>query len=121
MLVSGVITCSMFLSTMSPSAGLLNTFGETLADAPIMQIVVRNWGALIGLMGGMLIYGAFNPINRSFILTVASISKVVFISLVLVYGGQYLAKAGIAVVFDSIVVLLYVAYLLGVRQDRNSV
>jgi hypothetical protein len=121
MLISGAITCSMFLSTISPNAGLLTTFGETLADGPIMHIVVRNWGALIGLMGGMLIYGAFNPINRSFILTVASISKVIFISLVLVYGGQYLAKAGVAVVFDSIVVLLYIVYLLGVRQNNNNV
>ena len=117
--MTGVQTCALpiFLSTISPSAGLLNTFGETLADTPIMHIVVRNWGALIGLIGGMLIYGAFNPINRSFILAVAAISKMIFISLVLVYGSQYLAKAGIAVVFDSIVVLLYIAYLVSVRKS----
>ncbi len=77
MLVSGIITCSMLLVTISPSAGLLNTFGETLPDASIMQIVVRNWGALIGLIGGMLIYGACNPINRTFILAVAGISKII--------------------------------------------
>lgn len=118
MLVTGIITCSMLLATISPTAGLLNTFGETLPDAPIMQIVVRNWGALIGLVGGMLIYGAFNPINRSFILAVAGISKIIFISLVLFYGSAYLGKAGIAVVFDSLVVLLYAAYLLVVSKGN---
>ncbi|MFY7998196.1 MAG: hypothetical protein ACOVSW_06300 [Candidatus Kapaibacteriota bacterium] len=119
MLISGIITCSMLLSTLSPSAGLLNTFGETLPDAPIMQIVVRNWGALIGLMGGMLIYGAFTPINRSFILTVASISKIIFIALVLFYGSAYWGKAGIAVVFDSLVVLVFATYLFGVGRQRT--
>jgi hypothetical protein len=120
MLISGVITCSMLLSTVLPSAGLLNTFGETLPDAPIMQIVVRNWGALIGLMGGMLIYGAFHPVQRSFILVVASISKVIFISLVLLFGREYLGKAGIAVVFDSLVVVLFVAYLLSVNGKPTN-
>jgi uncharacterized protein YacL len=119
MLLSGVITCSMLLSTVSPSAGLSNTFGETLPDAPIMQVVVRNWGALIGLMGGMLIYGAFNPINRPFILVVVSISKVIFIALVLVYGSAYLGKAGIALAFDSIIVLLYSAYLVAIRNVKH--
>ncbi|MFY8000538.1 MAG: hypothetical protein ACOVSW_18240 [Candidatus Kapaibacteriota bacterium] len=120
MLISGIITCSMLLSTVAPNAGLLFTFGETLPDAAIMQIVVRNWGALIGLTGGMLIYGAFNPINRPFILAVVSIGKVIFISLVLFFGSAYWEKASLALVFDSVVVLLYIAYLLGVRRTQRA-
>ncbi|MBD1208039.1 MAG: hypothetical protein H9535_06405 [Ignavibacteria bacterium] len=119
MLVSGVLTCTMIFPALAPQAALLATFGATLPEHPLTEIVVRNWGALITLVGAMLIYGAYNPINRSFILAVAGMSKVIFIGLVLVFGSQYLDKAGIAVVFDSIVVVLYFVYLMGVRQKQG--
>jgi uncharacterized protein YacL len=119
MLVSGILTYTMIFPALAPQAALLATFGATLPEHPLTEIVVRNWGALITLVGAMLIYGAYNPINRSFILLVAGVSKVIFISLVLIFGSQYLGKAGIAVGFDSVVVLLYFAYLLGIRQKQG--
>lgn len=121
MLVSGILTCTMIFPALAPQAALLSTFGATLPEHPLTEIVVRNWGALITLVGAMLIYGAYNPINRSFILLVAGVSKVIFISLVLIFGSQYLGKAGIAIGFDSVVVLLYFAYLLGIRQKQGAV
>ena len=39
---------------------------------PVAEIVVRNWGALIGLVGAMLIYGAFDPPGRPLICSRAS-------------------------------------------------
>ena len=51
---------------------------------------MRNWGALITLVGAMLIYGAFNPAMRPLVLTIAGLSKLIFIGLVLAYGRQYL-------------------------------
>jgi hypothetical protein len=110
----------MIFPALAPQAALLATFGATLPEHPLTEIVVRNWGALITLVGAMLIYGAYNPINRSFILLVAGVSKVIFISLVLIFGSQYLGKAGVAVGFDSVVVLLYFAYLLGIRQKQGA-
>jgi hypothetical protein len=60
--------------------------------------VVRNWGALIALVGGMLIFGAFNPLQRPLVLIVAGASKVIFIALVLSEGTRYLSyQAGVAV------------------------
>lgn len=120
MLVSGVLTCSMLLAAFAPETALMTTFGATLPEHPLREIVVRNWGALIALVGAMLIYGAYNPINRSFIIAVAAIGKIIFISLVLWYGSQYLGKAAIALVFDAIVVLLFVVYLLGVRPNTRA-
>ena len=38
----------------------------------------------------MLIYGAFNPLQRSLVLIVAEASKVIFIALVLSEGARYL-------------------------------
>ena len=82
MLISGVLTCTMVYATFAPEASLRSTFGEVI-DGALAQIVVRNWGALIGLVGLMLIYGAFNEPTRRMALLVAGASKVVFISLVL--------------------------------------
>lgn len=115
MLVSGIFTCSMLLATIAPQFVLLQTFGVTM-DAPLANIVVRNWGFLIALVGALLIYGAYKPESRTLILVIASISKLVFIVLVLIFGRAYLGKAGLAVGFDIIVVLLYVIYLLQTRR-----
>jgi hypothetical protein len=115
MLVSGVLTCTMAFALFAPQAALLSTFGETL-QGPLADIVVRNWGALITLMGAMLIYGAFHPPVRPLALTVAGTSKLVFIALVLSHGGMYLGQqAAIAIAIDFVWVVLFAAYLLRAR------
>ena len=110
MLVSGMVTLTMVQAAIAPQAGLRSTFGDSL-EGPLAEIVVRNWGALIALVGAMLIYGAFRPQVRKVVLVVAGLSKIIFISLILIYGTQYLGKAGIAVVVDSVVVVLFITYL----------
>ena len=113
MLVSGALTCTMVYAAIAPDAALTSTFGQTL-DGPVAAVVVRNWGALIALVGGMLIYGAFHAPSRPLALTVATLSKVVFITLVLSQGQQFMAyQAGQAVMIDSVMVALFVLYLLG--------
>ena len=119
MLVSGALTCTMFAALVAPRAVMLATFGDTL-DGPVAEIVVRNWGALIGLVGAMLIHGAFAPRSRPLVLVVGCVSKVIFIGLVLVYGQRYLARAGVAVVGDSVMVVLFALYLLGTRRLSDS-
>jgi len=116
MLVSGALTSTMIYAAVAPQAALRSTFGDTL-EGPVAEIVVRNWGALIGLVGGMLIYGAYDRASRSLILSVASVSKLIFIALVLVYGRRYLSQqAGVAIAVDSVMVALFGVYLLA---DRN--
>ena len=112
MVVSGLLTLTMVQAAIAPQAALRSTFGDSL-QGPVAEIVVRNWGALIALVGAMLIYGAFRPHVRGLVLTVAGLSKVIFISLIVVYGRQYLDKVGIALAIDSLMVLLFVAYLAG--------
>jgi hypothetical protein len=118
MLLSGALTCTMAYAAIAPQAALRATFGETL-EGPLADIVVRNWGALIALVGAMLIYGAFNPAVRALALTVAGASKVVFIALVQSHGGRYLGQqAGIAIAIDLVWVVLFALYLLGARTAR---
>ena len=111
MLVSGLLTCSMFVGLFSPESSLKSNFGEKLEPGP-ENIIVRNWSALIGLIGIVLIYGAFKPAVRQFSLIIAGISKVIFIILILYFGKQYMDfGAGTAVIVDSIMVLLFILYL----------
>ena len=119
MLLSGALTCTMLYAAIAPQAALRATFGEGL-EGPLAEIVVRNWGALIALMGAMLIYGAFNPASRPLVLTVAGISKLVFIGLVLAHGGRYLGTAGIALGIDLAMVLLFALYLIGAPRQAPA-
>lgn len=121
MLVAGVLTCTMFYAAIAPQSALLSNFGATL-EGPLAELIVRNWGALIGLMGVMLIYGAFDPPSRPLALTIAGISKLIFIGLVLAQGNRYLGyQAGTAVVVDLVMVALFVLYLIGLRRTRGSI
>lgn len=120
MLVSGVLTCTMIYAAIAPQAALRGTFGETL-QGPLAEIVVRNWGVLITLVGAMLIYGAYHAAVRPLVLAVAGLSKLVFIVLVLAQGSRYLGQqAGIAIAIDAVWVVLFALYLAGTRQGRTS-
>jgi hypothetical protein len=120
MLVSGVLTCTMIFAVIAPQAALRSTFGATL-EGPLAEIVVRNWGALIALIGAMLIYGAFNPPMRPLVLTIAALSKLTFIGLVLAYGTQYLGQqAGVSIAVDLIMVVLFICYLMAARRNNTA-
>lgn len=117
MLVSGVLTMTMLYAAVAPNAALQSNFGHGL-EGPLAELIVRNWGILIGLIGAMLIYGAFDPPGRPFILAVAGISKLAFIILVLTVGSAYLGQpVRVAVVIDAIWVLVFAAFLFGTRKS----
>lgn len=115
LIVIGLITCSMLLTVISPQAGLQQNFGATLGG-PLAEIVVRSWGLLISITGGLLIYGALNPVHRRLVCVTACISKVFFVFLVLNYGQDFMDKAIVAVVFDVVAVLIMLVYL---ATDRD--
>ena len=111
MIISGLLTLTMLYAALAPQAALRATFGEAI-EGPLAEIVVRNWGALVGLIGAMLIYGALADQHRSFVLVVAGASKLVFIALVLSQGARYLRRqAGVAVIVDAVMITLFAVYL----------
>ena len=121
MLVSGALTCTMLYAALAPQAALQSTFGES-GESPAAEIVTRNWGVLITLVGGMLLYGAFRPAVRPLVLTVAALSKLAFIVLVLSHGVRFLRHgAGVAVTVDTAMVLLFALYLFSRRAASNAV
>jgi hypothetical protein len=112
MLVSGILTSTMIYAAIAPAASLRATFGAAL-EGPVADVVVRNWGALVALVGGMLVYGAYRPAVRPLVLTVAAASKIVFIALVLAHGTLFLGyQAGTAVLIDSAMVIIFAGYLI---------
>jgi hypothetical protein len=117
MLVSGALTCTMLYAAFAPQAALQSSFGESL-QGPVAEVVVRNWGALIGLVGAMLIYGAFVPAVRSLVLTVAGASKLVFIGLV--WANGLADKAAVPVAVDLVFTILFIVYLIAMRGGRKS-
>lgn len=78
-------------------------------------------GRLIAVVGALLIYGAFDRPSRPPILMIALLGKLAFIGLVVSHGGRYLSQqTGLAVVIDSVIVLLFVGYLVGVRRQAEQ-
>ena len=120
MLAAGLLTCTMFYAAFAPVQMQRSTFGE-FVDGPVAQIVVRSWGVLIGLIGLMLIYAAFDVASRRLALLVAAVSKIAFISLVLVFGQQLLEhQVGTSLIVDSIMVVLFVAYLIAAPRSEAT-
>jgi hypothetical protein len=116
LLVTGALTFTMVYAAIAPRAALRSNFGEGL-DGPVAEIVVRNWGALIALVGALLLAAAFDPPIRRAAVAFAGASKLVFILLVLAFGRQFLGhQVGVAVAVDSVMVLLFALYLLATRR-----
>ena len=111
MIVSGLLTLTMLYATVSPIAASQSFFGEAPQGA-MASIVVPNWGVLIGLMGALLLYGAFHAPSRKLALVVAGASKIAFIALILMQGDRYLAGLQTAIIVDSVMVILFATYLI---------
>lgn len=111
MIVSGVLTATMLQAAIAPKAATRSLFGETI-EGPLAEIVVRNWGVLIALIGLLLVYGGWTSSSQVPILLAAGTSKVAFIALVLVHGRPQLARrAGMAIGIDAVFVILFAAIL----------
>jgi hypothetical protein len=111
MIVSGLLTLTMLYPVFAPEAAMQSMFGEAPTGAAL-AVIVPNWGILIGLMGALLIYGALHPPSRKLALVVAGASKIAFITLILMQGERYLSGLGTAVIVDSVMIVLFAAYLI---------
>ncbi len=117
MLVAGAITFTMVFALLSPNQALNAMFGLAL-DSELGKLVVRNWGALIALTGGMLIYAAFNPQLRPMVLVVSGLSKTTFIALLISHG--FTLKMLPTLVMDCVFVCIFVYFLLSTRYATKQ-
>jgi hypothetical protein len=119
MLISGILTATMLYAAIAPDAAMQSSFGQRL-EGPLAELVVRNWGVLVGLVGLMLIYGAFVAPARRLVLSVATLSKAMFVTLLVTVGRDYLDQSiRTAVVIDGLEVLIFAAYLATTRHVQR--
>lgn len=116
LLVCGLLTFSMIQAVFAPRAVMQSYFGEA-PDSKAVDLLVRNWGALIAAGGLLLIYAGFNPDIRPPILIFIGAGKLVFIALVLMAGNPT-KQARLAIILDGIMIALFAAYLLA-TQGQN--
>jgi hypothetical protein len=119
MLVSGVLTATMFYGLFAPQSALESMFGASF-NGSLESIIIRSWSALVGLIGAVLIFGAFSEKHRVFSISIAAFSKSIFVSLILVYGQTFLGKTAPAIVMDCAVIVLAVVFLVAVRVQRSA-
>jgi hypothetical protein len=115
MIIAGMLTCSMIFAVLAPQEALIAMFGEALTE-PLAQVVVRSWGFLIFLIGGLLIYGAFKPVYRNVALVLTSISKIAFIYFIVFFGPQYIDKSLLTIYLDSFLIIIFITYLIKVKS-----
>jgi hypothetical protein len=115
LLVCGLLTLSMVQAVFAPRTTMRAYFGEA-PDSKASDLLMRNWGMLVVAGGALLIYAAFTPEVRLVALVFVGLTKLSFITLVLMAGSAFLRKqAGLAVVIDGIMVVLFAAYLLATQ------
>ena len=119
MLVFGTLTFTMFYGLFAPQTALESMFGASF-DGTLETMVVRSWSALVGLMGAMLIYGAYSEKNRIFSISIVALSKVVFVSLILLYGQAFIGKVGLAIMMDCIFIILSGFYLIAMVTQESE-
>jgi hypothetical protein len=120
MLISGVLTATTFYGLFAPQALLESMFGISFGGT-LETLIIRSWSSLVGLIGIILIFGAFSERNRVFCISIAALSKVIFVSLVLIYGQSYLGIALPAIIMDCVVILLALLFLVSVYFQRAKV
>jgi hypothetical protein len=119
MLVSGVLTATTFYGLFAPQAAVESMFGASFGG-PLETLIIRSWSSLVGLIGLVLIFGAFSESNRVFCISIAALSKVIFVSLVLIYGQVFLGSAAPAIIMDCLVIVLTLSFLVSVRVQRTA-
>ncbi|MDX2274178.1 MAG: hypothetical protein NW206_01910 [Hyphomonadaceae bacterium] len=119
MVISGLLTLTMLQALFAPDAAMQSLFNES-PDGALRDILVRNWGVLIGLMGALLIYGAFHKPSRSLALVLSSVSKLSFVALVLSQGDRYLAGMTVPVAVDSVMIILFLIFLFVGARTRAA-
>jgi hypothetical protein len=113
----GAVTATMLLAVVAPATVLQGSFGVTITD-PLAAVLVRSWGLLIGLIGGMLIYAAFCPDVRGLVVSVALFSKIAFLVIILFSGRAFFPQVAVTFGADLLASGVLAACLFSMRRLR---
>jgi hypothetical protein len=110
MLAGGLLTLTMLQAAFAPRAAFRSLLGDE-PEGPLALMLARNWGVLVALTGGMLIWGGFHPEARHLVLIVAGASKLTFIGLIL-GNASFRRRAIVPLLVDSVLVAVFALFLI---------
>lgn len=112
LIITGAATALALGQFIAPSPLLRQVYGHAPDDA-VSLLIARHWGLLVGGVGLLLIYAAFQPPVRAPIMIFAVIEKVALGTAIL--GTKLLRQSPAAAIAvgDLLIALVYVVYLVG--------
>lgn len=115
LLVCGLMTFSLVQGIVAPKSVWRTWFGEAEPSAGATMLM-RSWASLVAFSGLFLIYAGFHPEVRPAALVVVGAGKAMFVTLILSDAKRFLkGQAVLAVVVDSVMVVIFAAYLLATQ------
>ena len=112
LIVTGFLTAAAGIGLFAPRALSSVVLGMKTND-PTTMLVVRHWSLLLAVVGGLLIYAAYNADARVPIMVAATIEKLAFATLVVASPLRKRLIAVTAAGADVVMALLYVYFLVG--------
>lgn len=112
LIVTGVLTASMLLQFFAPVTMVRRNFGAELKD-DVSILLARHWGLLVFCFGVLLILAARNEAIRVPVIIAAGVEKLGLIGFVLAGPLKKHPATLVVAIADSVMVLLYAGYLLG--------
>jgi len=111
--VTGIITALPIFQFFFP-AQVLKNFNKLEIHDEAGLFYARHWGLLAFCIGALLVYAAGHPEARAPIMLFAMIEKMGMVALGVIHRNRpYTQGLRVAVIFDSICLLLYGTYLTG--------
>lgn len=112
--VTGIITASMLMVYISPRLVFEKILRVEIAYGGLPEIIERHWGMAIFVTGLLLIWAGCDPAIRKPVLMCVSLNKAVFVgTLLLNYRKVPLKNLALMIAFDTVCVIIFLAYLMG--------
>jgi hypothetical protein len=113
LVITGLATAGALVVFLAPVPVLKMLFGQAPSDA-LSLLIARHWGLLVGLVGALLVYAAYDAKIRVPTLIVAIVEKAALVLGVFISPfrqrppvlGMALADAGMAAVYLMYLIVL---------------
>jgi hypothetical protein len=111
LVIIGAVTASAIALVFAPAFGSQFAFHEEAPDV-VVTALLRHWGLLIALVGGLLIYAGYHAEVRTPVLIVAAVEKV---AVGLIFGTALPRNAALMLIVgaDGVMALLCLILLFG--------
>ncbi|WP_286263671.1 hypothetical protein [Thalassotalea atypica] len=118
--LTGAGTAAAFIYAIAPAWALTNLNGVTLDGSH--QLLIQHWGAIVGLVGVMMIVAAYKPQWRESTLLLCTAEKAYLVFLFLFHQSNPLVgEFGLFALADSLMIVFVLGYWLEQHRKINTV